>query len=324
MLLRNASSHDRDPDIFHTMTSHNPAAAGPHEAHSDMPAENGTTANYYGNNTAATHNNHDLDDIWATPSYLPPHPQSHPHPQHNSHHHHHHQYPYPPQEPTVSDIPRLSAAHSTAGYRDGITLAKARTAQGGFDEGYGLGATIGARAGQLLGVLEGLAAAVGLQALSEAYRGQGQGAGMGMGMGGKGEARRIERLLTEARRELSVTGVFDGEYWAQDGNWRYQVGGGGQQQQYGDGCGGGGGQGLGEGDGGVVFTDVAEAHPLLRKWGGIVRAEAARYGVDWEVLKDEVGDARREGEEEEREREGRMRRERGGQPAARGREALAW
>jgi hypothetical protein len=64
---------------------------------------------------------------------------------------------------------------------------------------------------------------------------------------------------------------------------------------------------------------------LLRKWGGIVRAEAARYGVDWEVFKDEVGDVRREGtDEEEREREGRMRRERGAQPATRTREALAW
>ncbi|KAH6853943.1 hypothetical protein B0I37DRAFT_441023 [Chaetomium sp. MPI-CAGE-AT-0009] len=323
MLLRNASSQDRDPDIFHTMTSHNPAAAGPHEAHNDTPTENGTTADYYGNGTTTTTNyNNDLDDIWATPSYLPPHP----HAQHNPHHHHH-QYHYPPQEPTVSDIPRLSAAHSNAGYRDGITLAKARTAQGGFDEGYGLGATIGARAGQLLGVLEGLAAAVGLHSLAQLrlqqQQGQGFDGGQGQVLNGEVEARRIERLLTEARKELSVTGVFDGEYWAQDGNWRYEVAvaRGQQQVYYQDGCGGGGGQG--EGDG-VVFADVAEAHPLLRKWGGIVRAEAARYGVDWEVLKDEVGDVRREGDEDERERDGRMRRERGGQPAARGREALAW
>ncbi|KAK4098629.1 hypothetical protein N658DRAFT_407736, partial [Parathielavia hyrcaniae] len=150
-----------------------------------------------------------------------------------------------------SDIPRLSHAHTTAGYRDGIALAKARTAQQGFDEGYGLGATIGARAGQLLGVLEGLAAA----------------------------ARRIEGLLNEARRELGVRGVFDGAYWAADGNWRYEVGGSGS----------GSGGGMRE-DAMVVFADVAEAHPLLRKWGGIVRAEAARYGVDWEVLKDEIGD----------------------------------
>ncbi|KAH6650555.1 hypothetical protein F5144DRAFT_543589 [Chaetomium tenue] len=307
------------------MTSHNPAAPGNHHndgVNDDMLTENGAavTANYYGTTTTTTTGsyNNDLDDIWATPTYLPQHPP-HPHP-----HHHHHQPPhyqtfsFHPSEPTVSDIPRLSAAHSTAGYRDGITLAKARTAQGGFDEGYGLGATVGARAGQLLGVLEGLAAAVGLQALSLSSS-QGLG-GRGLGQSGEGrdgegsvdvdvQAKRIEGLLDEARRELSVTGVFDGEYWAQDGNWRYEVAGS---------------QGAGMG-GEVVFADVAEAHPLLRKWGGIVRAEAARYGVDWEVFKDEVGDVRREGaDEEEREREGRVRRERGAQPATRGREALAW
>ncbi|EAQ93113.1 hypothetical protein CHGG_01348 [Chaetomium globosum CBS 148.51] len=316
------------------MTSHNPAAAGNHHndgVHDDMLTENGTAVatNYYSTTTTTGSYNNDLDDIWATPTYLPQHP---PHPHH--HHHqqdpqapfHHHQQNYP-SEPTVSDIPRLSAAHSTAGYRDGITLAKARTAQGGFDEGYGLGATVGARAGQLLGVLEGLAAAVGLQALSQRGQSQLQGPGPGPGQGQSGEggersdgyggrwsavdvqAKRIEGLLDEARRELSVTGVFDGEYWAQDGNWRYEVAGS---------------QGAGMG-GEVVFADVAEAHPLLRKWGGIVRAEAARYGVDWEVFKDEVGDVRREGaDEEEREREGRVRRERGAQPATRGREALAW
>ncbi|KAK4152526.1 hypothetical protein C8A00DRAFT_44422 [Chaetomidium leptoderma] len=196
----------------------------------------------------------------------------------------------------ISDMPRLSQAHHTAGYRDGIALAKARTAQQGFDEGYPLGATIGARAGQLLGVLEGLAGAVGLHSLAFSSS-----SSFSTGNPVEEEARRIEGLLNEARRELSVQRVFDGEFWAGDGNWRYQV------------------QGV------VVFPDVAEAHPLLRKWTGIVRAEAARYGVDEEVFRDGLGDDARREDAEEDERERRMRGGRGGQPAVRGgREALAW
>ncbi|KAK4129183.1 hypothetical protein N657DRAFT_639752 [Parathielavia appendiculata] len=291
------------------MTSHNPAASDPHrdqDISHDQPTES---------------DSNNLDDIWASDDQPTTYSHPHPHP-----HGHHQQYYTPPQE--VSDIPRLSQAHTTAGYRDGITLAKARTAQQGFDEGYGLGATIGARAGQLLGVLEGLAAAVGLHALSlssssssssspssseELPPSTGTETGYYEGSPpqwtGRDEARRIEGLLNEARRELSVQGVFDGAFWAADGNWRYDVGG----------------SGGGLGEDGVVFSDVAEAHPLLRKWGGIVRAEAARYGVDWEVLKDEIRDVKSgEDEEDEREREERARKERGGQPAARGREALAW
>ncbi|SPQ18369.1 be1a03b2-9eb9-4055-81a6-96c15be93788 [Thermothielavioides terrestris] len=230
----------------------------------------------------------------------------------------------------VSDIPRLSHAHRTAGYRDGIAAAKARTAQAGFDEGYGLGATVGARAGQLLGVLEGLAAAVGLHSLALSPHRDGP-----RYRQGEAEARRLAALLAEARAELSVRGVFAGEYWAADGTWRYPVasaggasGEGVNGSNGGVGGGGGGGGGFGEAGSGmeglVVFADVAEAHPLLRKWSGIVRAEAARYGVDWEVLKDEVGEARRDEEEAEQEREGRMRRERENRPAGREREALAW
>ncbi len=275
MLLRHASPHDRDPDIFHTMTSHNPAAPGDGQP---IPTDHHHHHHYMENTTNDTNNNNNFDDIWGD-STTPPTLQHY-------HHHHHHQ--------EVSDIPRLSAAHTNAGYRDAIALAKARTAQQGFDEGYPLGSALGARAGQLLGVLEGLAAAVGLHAL-----------GSRAGCGFEEEARRIGGLLADARRELSVQGVFEGEFFGGDGNWVYQVD-----------------AGSGVGGGEVVFADVAEAHPLLRKWSGIVRGEAERWGVDWEVLKDERG----EGEEEDgREREARVRRDRESRlAAARGREALAW
>ncbi|KAL2142702.1 hypothetical protein VTI28DRAFT_790 [Corynascus sepedonium] len=323
------------------MTSHNPAVSGGHHSSDDIPmthpTENGNSAN-------------SIDDIWGSDETYH-HNHNHHHYYHHHHHHdqatqHHHNHQQQPHQIAldlvVSDIPRLSQSHQTAGYRDGIAAAKARTAQHGFDEGYPLGAHIGARAGQLLGVLEGLAAAVGLHALSSSslqllptppLEPSSSSSSARPRSSSYDEARRLEGVLAEARRELSVGGVFDGQYWASDGTWRYQVGndGYGGYGQAKEGGNGRAGEEAVEFDGeNVVFPDVAEAHPLLRKWSRIVRAEAARYGVDWEVLKDEVpGDVRAGGEEMEeerdREREGRMKRERGGQqPAVRGREALAW
>ncbi|AEO70541.1 uncharacterized protein THITE_2122150 [Thermothielavioides terrestris NRRL 8126] len=300
-------------------------------SHTPTPDENSLQTQQHHDD----HQNDTLSDIWvdddAAATYQTyPYPQTQPQLHSHSHPHPHHHHP-PHQSPgLVSDIPRLSHAHRTAGYRDGIAAAKARTAQAGFDEGYGLGATVGARAGQLLGVLEGLAAAVGLHSLALSPHRDGP-----RYRQGEAEARRLAALLAEARAELSVRGVFAGEYWAADGTWRYPVasaggasGEGVNGSNGGVGGGGGGGGGFGEAGSGmeglVVFADVAEAHPLLRKWSGIVRAEAARYGVDWEVLKDEVGEARRDEEEAEQEREGRMRRERENRPAGREREALAW
>ncbi|AEO53657.1 hypothetical protein MYCTH_105869 [Thermothelomyces thermophilus ATCC 42464] len=300
------------------MTSHNPAVSGSGGGGvggggggggGGHPLDDIPTAHPAGTDG---NSNNSLDDVWGGSDYDHQHYYHYDPAAHQQHPYPYQQHPLTPHQAAldlvVSDVPRLARAHQTAGYRDGIALAKARTAQQGFDEGYPLGAHLGARAGQLLG-----------------WRGVLY-----------DEARRLEAVLGEARRELGVAGVFDGQYWGPDGTWRYQVTGD---------SGGGGGSGGGSGDYGMsrqegeeeaVFPDVAEAHPLLRKWSRIVRAEAARYGVDWEVLKDDAGDARvrRVGgedddeEEYERGREGRMGRERAGQqqpqPAVRGREALAW
>jgi hypothetical protein len=279
MLLRNTSPQERDPDFYVTMSSHTPATDYHDEARYHRQTEN-----------------NNLSDIWEDAEILAT--MNHPYNQH---------WPQPQPQQTVSDIPRLSQVHSTAGYRDGIALARSRTAQQGFDEGYALGATIGHRAGQFLGVLENLAAAVGLHSLSlysshqPSRQGQGQ---------GREEARRIDRLLAEARRELGVDSVFASEFWAEDGNWRYELSTGATAE-------------------GPVFADVADAHPLLRKWRAIVRAEAARYGVDLEILKDEGGEARRdegdENEHQEREREERMRRDGNSRTVVRERETtFAW
>ncbi|KAL2255068.1 hypothetical protein VTK26DRAFT_4200 [Humicola hyalothermophila] len=147
------------------------------------------------------------------------------------------------------------------------------------------------------------------------------------------EAERLSGLLTEARRELSVRGgIFGGEYFSEaDATWRYSVGGGG---------GAGGPSAVGfdtagtdDGSGSVVFADVAAAHPLVKKWDRIVRAEAERYGVDWDVLEgegegghdgggdgeegDEDGDGGQRGERARRERESKP-------PAVRAGGPLAW
>lgn len=155
-----------------------------------------------------------------------------------------------------SDIPRLQQSHTTAGYRDGITHAKASSVQPGFDEGFSLGATIGARAGELLGVLEGVVSALLTHPSSSSPE----------------ETQRLTELLVQARKELSVQVVFGREYWEEDGTWKYEVPDGGE---------------------GVVFGDVAGAHPMVGKWEGVVRAEGGRYGVDWDVLRGGGDEARR-------------------------------
>lgn len=148
-----------------------------------------------------------------------------------------------------SDIHRLRQEHTTAGYREGITVAKGTSIQAGFDEGFGLGATIGLKVGYLLGVLEGVAAALSRDASLAAERAE------------------ASRLLAQARAELGVQAVFSPEYWDSDGTWKYEVGNrGGQADE--------------EEEEEVVFSHVAEAHPLVRKWTLAVEAQMRRWGLE--------------------------------------------
>lgn len=137
-----------------------------------------------------------------------------------------------------SDMHRLQTEHTNAGYLEGVTIAKEGSVQAGFDEGFSLGASVGLVAGQLLGVVEGVA-----------------------------EAAKNEDLVREAREELSVGKIFAEKYWAEDGNWKYDVP-----------------------SDDVVFADVANAHPLVRKWNGIVDELVRRWGIDRTVLEGETGE----------------------------------
>jgi hypothetical protein len=154
-----------------------------------------------------------------------------------------------------SDIHRLRQEHTTAGYREGITVAKGTSVQAGFDEGFGLGSTIGLRVGYLLGVLEGVAAALSRDPSLAAERAE------------------AGRLLAEARAELGVQAVFSPEYWDSDGTWKYEVGD--RSGQAGD--------DFEEEEEEVVFSHVAEAHPLVRKWTLAVEEQMRRWGLEEQV-----------------------------------------
>jgi hypothetical protein len=157
----------------------------------------------------------------------------------------------------LSEIPRLRSEHSTAGYRDGLTAAKASTIQAGFDEGYSLGAVIGSRVGAVLGILAGLCIAVGKTELGP-------------------ERDRMLALLERGSMELRTEFVFARKWWGEDGIWKFEV--------------------KGEEGAQVTFKEIADAHPLVQRWEGIVKDEVEKWGVDLAVL--EAGEEQRLGSDE--------------------------
>lgn len=148
-----------------------------------------------------------------------------------------------------SDVPRLKEKHETEGYRDGVTEGKAESVQAGFDEGYGLGAVLGLKIGKILGLLEGIYSAV-KSAEGEEW---------------EGEKKRTENLFEEAKKELGTQNVFAREWWGEDGIWKFEVPGEGEGKE-------------------VVFEDVAKAHPLMKKWQGVVDGEVERWGLDMGIM----------------------------------------
>lgn len=153
-------------------------------------------------------------------------------------------------QPHPSDMHRLQQEHTTAGYRDGVTAAKAGSVQAGFDEGFGLGATIGLKVGQLLGLLEGIASALASDRASAPAP----------------EAAEAASLLADARAEMGARSVFSEAYWNADGTWKYEVAPGSS------------GEGEGEEET-VLFSHVAEAHPLVKKWTVVVHEQMQRWGL---------------------------------------------
>lgn len=153
-----------------------------------------------------------------------------------------------------SDIPRIKAKHETEGYRDGVTRGKAETVQKGFDEGYTLGAILGLRVGKLIGMVQGIHAAV-----SSAKEADGSDKW-------KAEHERLEGLWGSAQEELTTKVVFGRAYFGMDGIWTYPVEAEGEE---------------------IVFPDVANSHPLVRKWEDIIAAEARRWKLDLAIMDNE-------------------------------------
>jgi hypothetical protein len=155
-----------------------------------------------------------------------------------------------------SDIPRLKEKHETEGYRDGVTKGKAESVQGGFDEGYGLGAVIGLRVGKILGLLEGIhAAARSTESIDT-------------GDEWKVEGERLESLLGLAKAELKTESVFGREYFGEDGIWRFAVEVEGEGRE-------------------VVFPDIAGSHPLIQKWEDVVAGEVRKWDLDLTIMENE-------------------------------------
>ncbi|KAI1818549.1 hypothetical protein GGS20DRAFT_594467 [Poronia punctata] len=155
-----------------------------------------------------------------------------------------------PQNPTPQnmdmslDTRRLQAQHNSIGYREGITRGKASAIQAGFDQGYALGANIGLKAGQVLGLLEAISAA--------------------LSKSGDGD-KRAAKLLSQAADELNPERLFTSDYWAPDGTWTYPV------TAPRDG-------------GELTYPDIAEQHPLIAKWTGIAKQVAEERRIDREIL----------------------------------------
>lgn len=142
-----------------------------------------------------------------------------------------------------SDIPRLRSVHVTSGYRDGIAESKAKFVQEGFDEGFALGAVLGLKSGRLLGVLEGVVRAVGVSDSGV----------------DPAAAQDVRDMFVKASEELGLLSLFGREWYGEDGIWKYEV--------------------L-DGEADVTFIEVAEAHPLIKKWTVSIGEVERRMGLD--------------------------------------------
>lgn len=71
------------------------------------------------------------------------------------------------QEDVLSDLPTIKRQHMTDGYREGLSVGKAKVMQNGFDAGYPVGGSIALRAGKIIGCIEGIMA---VKTLADAQR----------------------------------------------------------------------------------------------------------------------------------------------------------
>ena len=97
----------------------------------------------------------------------------------------------PRNQEMLSDLPSIRRQHMTDGYREGLSVGKARVIQPGFDAGYPIGVEIALRAGKVLGVLEGYLAVKG-DALDAKTRGE------------------VKKMYEQAKMQLDVKELLGG------------------------------------------------------------------------------------------------------------------
>lgn len=177
-------------------------------------------------------------------------------------HHDDHRHP--------SDMNRLQQDHSTAGYREGLSAGKNATLQAGFDEGYSLGAALGGVVGELLGLLEALVVSGGEEVEQTTAV-------------STEDADPLPVLLGRARRDLAVPSIFSPGYFAADGTWTYDV----EASEASEAT---AAEAVEVADAVVHATifDVANAHPLVKTWRGIVDRQLERRRIRWGKAGDEA------------------------------------
>lgn len=88
------------------------------------------------------------------------------------------------RENLLSDLPIVRRHHMTDGYREGLSVGKAKVMQKGFDVGYPIGVSIALRVGKILGCFEGILAS---KDVSDEVKAS------------------VKVFFTQAKQELSVT-----------------------------------------------------------------------------------------------------------------------
>ncbi|KAK6353307.1 Essential protein Yae1, N terminal [Orbilia brochopaga] len=147
---------------------------------------------------------------------------------------------------------RLASKHTTEGYRDGITASKQQHVQAGFDEGYILGAALGLKIGELLGVLNGLVGTVNGQLSRCTDDGERQKLSLLL--------YRLKKVRLTARQELCLEKVFGREYFGEDGVWKWSAGDDPEKEQ--------------------TFDDIVQRHPLVIKWTNTVEQQVKELELE--------------------------------------------
>lgn len=195
--------------------------------------------------------------------------------------------------PTDPDTHKLWQTHATAGYRDGISASKATSVQAGFDEGFALGGEIGRVVGYLNGCFEGIVLAL-LTRTGRVASGSVNDASQHSCDDLNALVLRAVRWQRECAGSLSMSRLFAPEFIDDAGVWRWSVTGDSSMPNTTTSNATSASiaapdtAGLLVNDH-VTFRQIAESHPLIAEWRGILNELESRVGLDLGRLERELG-----------------------------------